>query len=137
VYDVSWPDTPEVQLIKSARPRPVPVMAEAAQAQAPATTVETAPVETPVAPDDLEKLEGIGPGISRLLQEAGITTFAQLAKTEVSQLREILQKAGSRFQMSDPGSWPEQAELAAAGKWAELETLQGQLAGGRRREEER
>jgi peptide/nickel transport system ATP-binding protein len=138
LYDVSWPDTPEAQLIKSARPRPVPVAPEAVQAQAgaPATDVATAPVEAPVAPDDLAKLEGIGPGISTLLQEAGITTFTQLANTEVSQLREILQKAGSRFQMADPSSWPEQAKLAAAGQWAELETLQGQLAGGRRREEE-
>jgi predicted flap endonuclease-1-like 5' DNA nuclease len=79
----------------------------------------------------LETIEGIGPGISALLREAGITTFAQLAKTEISQLQEMLQKAGPRFQMADPSTWPQQAELAAAGNWAELETLQGQLSAGR------
>lgn len=151
LYDASWPDTPEAQLIKAARARPVPAPVEThtpVRAETPipapleavtAVRMETpvpAPVEAaaPATPDDLEKIEGIGPRISALLQEAGITTFAQLAKTEVSQLQQILQKAGSRFKMADPSSWPEQAELAAAGKWAEFEILQSRLAGGRRRE---
>jgi oligopeptide/dipeptide ABC transporter ATP-binding protein len=155
LYDASWPDTPEAQLIKTARPRPVPVTPEAAGAQAanptravPAPVAVSvaeqiiepampAPVQTATPPDDLQKIEGIGPRIAALLQEAGVTTFAQLANTEVGQLQEILQKAGSRFQMADPSSWPQQAELAAAGKWAEFETLQRQLTSGRRREEER
>jgi formate hydrogenlyase subunit 6/NADH:ubiquinone oxidoreductase subunit I/predicted flap endonuclease-1-like 5' DNA nuclease len=92
------------------------------------------PVQTPAVPDDLRKIEGIGPRIAALLQEAGITTFDQLAKTEVSQLKQILEKGGSRFTMADPSSWPEQAALAAAGNWAEFEALQRQLSGGRRQE---
>ena len=101
-------------------------------ASAPELTTE--PVQPPAAPDDLRKIEGIGPRISALLQEAGITTFAQLANTEVSQLKQILEKGGSRFTMADPSSWPEQAALAAAGNWAGFEALQRQLTGGRRRE---
>jgi len=40
-------------------------------------------------PDDLSKIEGIGPKISGLLQKAEITTFAKLAETSAEQLREI------------------------------------------------
>ncbi len=85
----------------------------------------------PAKTDDLTKIEGIGPKISGILKDAGIPTFATLAATEVNNLKEILQKAELRAPY-DPTSWPEQAKLAAAGKWAELETLQDQLKGGRR-----
>jgi len=33
--------------------------------------------------------------------------------------------------MHDPGSWPQQAGLAAEGKWDELQTLQDNLDGGK------
>ncbi len=82
--------------------------------------------------DELTRIEGIGPKISRVLREAGITTFAQLAETKVERLREILTEAGIRV-LTDPSTWPEQAALAAADKWDELEALQRQLKGGRRR----
>jgi predicted flap endonuclease-1-like 5' DNA nuclease len=108
---------------------PAPEMTPAAVAE-----FTTEPAQSPTTPDDLRKIEGIGPRIAALLQEAGITTFAQLAKTEVSQLKQILEKGGSRFTMADPTTWPEQAELAAAGKWAEFEALSRQLQGGRRQE---
>ena len=81
-------------------------------------------------PDDLKRIEGIGPKIAGLLQAAGITTFAQLAASDVSRLEQILSRAG--LAMTDPGSWPEQASLAAAGKWGELQALQDRLKGGRR-----
>jgi hypothetical protein len=66
-----------------------------------------------------------------LLQASGIRTFAQLAASPVEQLREILVKARLTH-LADPTTWPEQASLAAAGKWDELEALQTQLKGGRR-----
>jgi large subunit ribosomal protein L17 len=92
------------------------------------------PIQIPATPDDLQKIEGIGPEIAALLQEAGITTFAQLANTGTGQLQQILEKGGSRFNRADPTTWPEQAALAAAGKWAEFEALHRQLQGGRRQE---
>jgi predicted flap endonuclease-1-like 5' DNA nuclease len=85
----------------------------------------------PVAPDDLKLVEGIGPKISGILEAAGITTFAQLAATDVSRLKQILTDADFTAP-ANPGTWPEQAGLAAAGKWAELEALQDELKGGRR-----
>jgi len=80
--------------------------------------------------DNLTRIEGIGPKISSLLQATGITTFSQLAATEASRLEEILQEA--KLSLANPGSWPEQAKLAAAGEWDALEVLQDGLKGGRR-----
>jgi predicted flap endonuclease-1-like 5' DNA nuclease len=96
---------------------------------APVKLMETAPTE-PLKPDDLTILEGIGPKINQLLQGAGIHTFAQLAASEVSELKAILDPNGLQF--IDPGSWAEQASLAAEGKFDELKTLTDSLKGGRR-----
>ncbi len=98
---------------------------------------ESAAVEAaPPAPDDLKLddlklIEGIGPKIAGILAGCDITTFAQLADTDVSRLKEIIAQAGLTA-LADPSTWPQQAALAAAGKMDELETLQGQLKGGRR-----
>lgn len=83
-------------------------------------------------PDDLKKIEGIGPKIAGLLVADGITTFAGLAKARQPKLKGILEAAGSRYKMHDPTTWPQQAKLAAAGKWDELKTLQDELKGGRK-----
>lgn len=89
-----------------------------------------ATLEAPAGPDDLELVEGIGPKAAAILQAAGITTFAQLATTDVARLREIL--AAAKLRLLDPATWPEQAKLAAAGDWAGFEALQQELRGGRR-----
>ena len=81
--------------------------------------------------DDLKIIEGIGPKIAEQLQAAGITTWAELATASVAQLQEILAAAGPRFRMHQPDTWPQQASLASAGRWSELETLQDQLDGGK------
>lgn len=82
-------------------------------------------------PDDLVIIEGIGPKISRILQENGIRTFAELAKADLTQVEDILNKAGLS-NITDPATWAEQAQLAADGKWDELKTLQKTLKRGRR-----
>jgi predicted flap endonuclease-1-like 5' DNA nuclease len=113
-------------------PHAVKAPAPAAE-PAPLTAEPASPVEEkvePPPPDDLKLVEGIGPKISGLLQAAGITTFAQLADAEVGQLRQIVLDAG--IGIADPTTWPDQAKLAAAGKWDELEVLQDELKGGRR-----
>lgn len=80
--------------------------------------------------DDLKIVEGIGPKIAELLNNAGITTWAGLADTPVEKIQEVLEAAGSRFALANPGSWPRQAGLAANGKWDELARLQDELDGG-------
>lgn len=81
--------------------------------------------------DDLKVVEGIGPKIEELCNNAGIFTFAQLADTASSSIKEILTAAGSRFQMHDPTTWPEQAAMARDGKWDELKKWQDELNKGR------
>ena len=93
-----------------------------------AVPTKTSPPETP---DDLKKIEGIGPKIAKLLNDAGIYTFAQLAETSTDQISKILLEAGNRYKMHDPTTWPEQAKIAAAGDWEKLKELQDYLDGGR------
>lgn len=96
----------------------------------PVITVPSSPPPASITPDNLIKIEGIGPKINEILHGAGIHTFAELAQTDVERLRAILLQAGLR--VNDPATWPEQAALAAAGKWEELQTFQAQLGAGRR-----
>lgn len=81
--------------------------------------------------DDLTKVEGIGPKIAELFNNAGIATFAQLADTSVERMQEILDAAGSRFAVHNPSTWAKQAELARDGKWDELKAWQDELDGGK------
>jgi predicted flap endonuclease-1-like 5' DNA nuclease len=80
--------------------------------------------------DDLKVVEGIGPKIESLFNDAGIYTFGQLAATSADRLKEILEVAGSRFQMHDPSTWPAQGKLAGEGKWEELKRWQDELNKG-------
>ncbi|NOY99941.1 MAG: DUF4332 domain-containing protein [Chloroflexi bacterium] len=79
--------------------------------------------------DDLTRLEGIGPKVSKVLAAAGVTTFAQLANADVAKVEAALEEAG--LQMMDPSGWIEQAALAAKGDWDALAKLQDELKGGR------
>jgi large subunit ribosomal protein L17 len=90
----------------------------------------TLPVEEAVM-DDLVVLEGIGPKVARILNDAGITTFAALADANPADIQRTLSAAG--LQMMNPEGWIEQARLAANGEWVELEKLQSELKGGRRK----
>jgi NADH-quinone oxidoreductase subunit I len=86
---------------------------------------------TPSEPDDLKRIEGIGPKIAAVLQAAGITTFAQLADTDVDRIKQVLEEADPNLlRLAEPSTWPKQAKLAAAGKWAALEKWQDRLKGG-------
>jgi large subunit ribosomal protein L21 len=90
----------------------------------------------PVAPkaasgtDNLTKIEGIGPKIAGLFNDAGINTFAELAATDVEKMKEILAAAGKRYAIHNPSTWGQQAQMAADGKWDELKVWQDELDGG-------
>ena len=81
--------------------------------------------------DDLTVVEGIGPKIQQLLHENAIKTWLQLSKTSVDALQAILASAGEKYRIHDPRTWPKQAEMAAAGKWDELQEYQEYLDGGK------
>jgi predicted flap endonuclease-1-like 5' DNA nuclease len=65
-------------------------------------------------PAALIQVDGIGPGVSGVLSKAGITTVAQLAATDVAQLRDLLRHAGRPYQSMDPTPWPERARRLLA-----------------------
>jgi large subunit ribosomal protein L20 len=81
--------------------------------------------------EDLKIVEGIGPAIEKLLHEAGIKTYSQLADSKEETLKEILSNAGSNFNTHDPVNWAKQSSLAASGKFEELEKLKDELINGK------
>ena len=105
--------------------------AKAAPAEKAAPVAKKAPAKKAAKGDDLKLIEGVGPKIAEVLVAAGIVSFQDLANADVAKLRETLDAAGSQFASHDPTTWPQQAELAAAGKMDELKALQDALQGGR------
>ncbi|MDH5413580.1 MAG: 50S ribosomal protein L21, partial [Flavobacteriaceae bacterium] len=119
---------------------PVPVKKAAAPVKAEAPNKETVKAEKTIAApkkeattkkakaDDLKKIEGIGPKIAETLIAAGIASFADLAKAKPAKISEIIAEVrGNHI----PDTWPQQAKLAADGKWDELKELQDKLDGGK------
>ncbi len=60
--------------------------------------------------DDLKKINGIGPKVAELLENAGITNYATLATTSIAELKAILERAGSRYSLIDATLWPQEAQ---------------------------
>ena len=109
-------DKPEEKVTKKA----APAKEEAPAKAAPAKSAEA---------DDLKKIEGIGPKIAEVLGEAGVTTYAGLAGMDRDAIKAILDTV-STLKSKEPKTWPQQAALAADGKWDELKVLQDELMGG-------
>lgn len=115
-------------------PEPVEEAAtvEEPAAKAPATRAKKA-ASAADGPDDLTKIEGIGPKMSKALVAAGIDSFVKLSDSSEEQLRDAIAAAGMRFAPSIP-TWAEQASYAAKGDWDGLQGFQDQLIAGRRPE---
>lgn len=82
-----------------------------------------------IQPDDLTIIEGIGPKVAKVLNGAGIHSFADLAGANAADVQKTLDAAG--LQMMNPEGWIEQAKLAAKGDMDGLRKLQDALKGGR------
>lgn len=82
-------------------------------------------------PDDLTKIEGIGPKMSAALVKAGLETFQKVADASEAELRAAIEAAGMSFSPSLT-TWSQQAALAARGDWDGLRSLQDELNAGRR-----
>ena len=80
--------------------------------------------------DDLTIIEGIGPKVAKVLGEAGILTFNQLAQSNADDIQKILNEAN--LQMMDATSWPAQAKLADENDMDGLKKMQDKLSGGRK-----
>jgi small subunit ribosomal protein S2 len=99
---------------KAPKAKPAPAVAKTSKAKA----------------DDLTKVEGIGPKAAEALVNAGLATYADLAKSKPDAIKEILNAASSRMAHLDPTSWPKQAKMAADGEWDKLKTWQDNAKGG-------
>ena len=73
---------------------------------------EPAPAIAAGRPDDLTQIKGIGPVFARRLNDAGITTFAQLAQATPDQVHEIVQAA--EWQAVEPATWIADARALSA-----------------------
>lgn len=126
--------TPVQQLLSTPTPEPAPAPEPASPVpDVPALDLDAAAavIGSRIVADDLTVVEGIGPKIAELCHGIGIRTWSDLAETEVSLLRTMLNDAGQRFKAHDPGTWPQQATLLASGLWDEFVALTDRLDGGR------
>lgn len=87
--------------------------------------------QPPQQPDNLKRIEGIGPKIAEVLKAAGVASFAKLASMKADEIKDVLIAAGDRFSFQDPTTWPAQADLAAKGEWDKLKKWQEELKGGK------
>jgi predicted flap endonuclease-1-like 5' DNA nuclease len=143
--------TPSAAPVEAPAPAPAPGLAPDPAPAAAAVVVEDAPASPAVTvpsgadtalssataimgkaitPDDLTLIEGIGPKISELLTTAGIGTWESLAQADPDHLQTILAAAGPAYAIHHPGTWPEQARLAADAKWFQLRALKEKLEAG-------
>jgi predicted flap endonuclease-1-like 5' DNA nuclease len=72
-------------------------------------------------PDDLTQIKGIGPRIATILNDGGITTYAELQRANSGDLRQII-AVGGALPPSSLESWPTQASYAVRGDWSGLAT---------------
>ncbi|MFD0478582.1 DUF4332 domain-containing protein [Nonomuraea thailandensis] len=81
--------------------------------------VEGAPAGTVPAEDDFQRVKGVGPKLSALLHQAGITTFEQLSALSAEELAGVLHPAGIGAERVAKQGWIGQAAaLAAEGRRA-------------------
>jgi predicted flap endonuclease-1-like 5' DNA nuclease len=88
----------------------------AASRPAPEKAAASAPAEPP---DDLTQLHGVGPRIASILNDGGITNYAQLEHSNGGDLRQIIATGGA-LPPASIDSWPTQASYASRGDWSGL-----------------
>ena len=83
--------------------------------------------QAPGAGDDLTRIKGLGPKLAEQLNVMGVTSFAQIAAwddTEIDRIDAQLGRFQGRIRRDD---WPAQAQLLAAGDTAGYEAKFGRL----------
>jgi large subunit ribosomal protein L21 len=120
-------ETPKKEVAKKATPKKAAPKKEAVKVEE--TKVAKKKTKSSKG-DDLKKIEGAGPKAAEAMVNAGLDTFAKVAKADPAKLSEILTEASSRLAHLVTTTWPKQAGLAADGKWDELKELQDRLDGG-------
>ncbi len=81
--------------------------------------------------DDFKKIEGIGPKIQELLNNADIKTYKDLKNSDSVNIKKLLDAGGPQYRMHEPETWPAQAKLAYENNWKELEEYQEEIINNR------
>jgi predicted flap endonuclease-1-like 5' DNA nuclease len=89
--------------------------------------VESEPVPTVTAGDDLSRIKGLGPKLQALLPTLGIVSYAQIAALTEADLAELDLKLGAFAGRPTRDGWVEQAKLLSAGDDAGYEAKFGKL----------
>ena len=77
--------------------------------------------------DDLTRIKGLGPKLSRLLAELGVTRFEQIAAWTEADIAAIDAKLGAFAGRPTRDAWVEQARLLVSGDAAAYEARFGKL----------
>ncbi|MFC8797456.1 helix-hairpin-helix domain-containing protein [Promicromonospora sp. NPDC057138] len=106
--------------------------AAAKAAAAPEADGPAAKADAPETPDNLRRIEGIGPKIASALVAAGYPTYAKIAAATEDELREAVAGQGIKFAPS-ASSWADQAQYLVDSDAEGLEEYQDYLVGGQER----
>jgi len=120
-----------MEVLSGMKSKPAKAKKEAAAPKADKKESTATAAASKASEDKLTKIEGIGPKMASVFTEAGVSTFKALSDKTPEELRAILDAAEGNFAAHDPGTWPEQAKMAAEGKWDELKKWQDELDGGK------
>ncbi|MGI8944028.1 MAG: hypothetical protein ACR2FJ_07350 [Qipengyuania sp.] len=102
-------------------------IAGAGEAISAAVEKRQADVAAPSGGDDLTRIKGIGPKVATLLNELGVTRFAQIAAWEEGDIERIDARLGRFHGRIQRDNWVEQARLLENGDMAGYESKFGRL----------
>lgn len=94
---------------KASSINPLPVTEQKVAKARPTKAKKGAAEPSKTSKDDLTVISGIGPALSRFLQEKGIDSYAALAAMAPAKMRDLLDSEGPKYRKYDPSGWPEQA----------------------------
>lgn len=103
---------------------PEPLMAPPAPQPIPTSPAVAAPVD---GADDLLRLKGVGPKLSGLLTELGVTRYAQIAGWNEADIAAIDARLGNFKGRPVRDQWVDQAKYLAAGDIAGFEAKYGKI----------
>lgn len=95
------------------------------------TTIASTILGKKIKENDLKIVEGIGPKIEALLNDAGISSWRELSEASTEKLQSILDSGGENYAIHNPSTWARQLLMAYQGKWQELKDWQKGLLGGK------
>ena len=107
------------------KPEPAPQAAPVPTPE-PAPEPVPAPAPAPAAADDLTRIKGLGPKLSGLLGQLGVTSFAQIAAWSEADVARIDAQLGRFAGRITRDQWVEQAKLLNAGDEAGFTEKYGQ-----------